>query len=100
GRRRQWTSRLRIGREDTEWPESFESGQRQTRAETAEETATAQTGETLSGNGLVEHRVRFHGCSLAWTPFSIDCAGLASVTAERCRRFWNGADSMIPINRA
>src|SRR5438105_2601887 len=100
GRRRQLTSRLRIGREDTEWPESFESGQRQTGAETAEEMAPAQAGETLSGNGLVEYRIRFHGCSLAWRPFSKDRAGSASVTGERFRRFWNGADSMIPINRA
>src|SRR3989442_10954228 len=100
GRRRQLTSRLRIGRKDTEWPESFEAGQRQTRAETPEEMAPAQTGETLSGKVLVKQRFCFHGCSLAWTPFSKDCAGLASVTAEKFRRFWNGADSTIPINSA
>src|SRR3989442_10156971 len=34
GRRRQLTGRLRISREHAEWPESFEGGQRQTRAET------------------------------------------------------------------
>ena len=88
GRRsRQRTGRVRIGRERSEWPERLEGGQRQTRAETAEEMAPAQTGESLSGNVLVKRRVCFHGCSLAWTPFSKDCAGLASVTVERFRRF-------------
>src|SRR5204863_7013458 len=96
----QWTRRVRLGREQCEWPESFEGGQRQTCADTAEEMAPAQAGESLCGNVVVKRRVCFHGCRLAWTPFSKDCAGLASVTLERFRRFWNGADSTIPINRA
>src|SRR5438034_10608004 len=67
-RRRQLTGRFRFGREHAEWPESFEGGQRQTRAETAEEMTPAQTGEMLRRNVLVEQRLCLHGWSLAWTP--------------------------------
>src|SRR5262245_56175820 len=98
-RRRQRACRVRIGREHAEGPEGFEGGQGQTRAETAEEMAPAQAGETLCGNVRVKLKVCFHGRNLAWTPFSEDCAGLASVTVERFRRFWNGAESTIPIKR-
>src|SRR5262249_518386 len=88
-RRRERTAPLPFRRERVERAERFECRQRKARAETAEEMAPAQTGETLRGNVRGEQRVRFHGCSRAWTPFFKDCAGVASVTAERLRRFWN-----------
>jgi hypothetical protein len=94
------TGRFRIGRERAEWPEGFEGGQGQASAETAKEMAPAQAGETLRGNVLVKLKFCFHGCSLAWTPFAEDCAGLASVTLDTFRRFWKGAESTIPINSA
>src|SRR5437773_7402953 len=53
----QLTGRVRISGEHAEWPEGLEGGQGQTGAETAEEMAPGQTGETLSGNVLVEQSV-------------------------------------------
>src|SRR5207245_6296023 len=85
-----------LGAEEARRQQRFQSGQRDTRAEDAEEAAPAQARIMLRGEAV--GAIRFHGNAF----ISARCSGGLGDSGPsgtlRIRRFWKGADSTMPSN--
>src|SRR6185312_2703042 len=97
-RGRQRSGSLRRGRQRAR-QQRFKGGKGHARAHTLEESPPAQTSTPGIGQLVTTLLVRLHGGEPMGLG-GIDRPTASAATLVRFRRFWNGADSMIPIKRA
>src|SRR5260370_8204222 len=87
-----------LAAEEARWQQRFQSGQRDTRAESAEEAAPAQARIMLRGE--VVGTIPFHGNTFISVRCSDRLRGSGPSGTLRIRRFWKGADSTMPSNNS